>query len=149
MHVFAPEVGILGTVPLVAATIPLAVGAGLASKLRGDQRVSVSFFGDGAAEEGHFHESLNLRPLFAHLDRQIAASNGPEKAAYATRLSQVAREIINRQLVLLEQVGSKLGRTVDVDKFRASPGGSRVRAREAASEYHRKRIHALGDRVQP
>lgn len=64
MHLVAPEVGILGTVPLVAATIPLAVGAGLASKLRGDHRVSVSFFGDGAVEEGHFHESVNLAALY-------------------------------------------------------------------------------------
>src|SRR3972149_2561260 len=45
MHLVAPEVGILGTVPLVAATIPLAAGAGLASRLRGDKRVSVAFFG--------------------------------------------------------------------------------------------------------
>jgi TPP-dependent pyruvate/acetoin dehydrogenase alpha subunit len=60
MHLVAREVGLLGTVPLVASTIPLAVGAALASKLRGEQRVSVPFFGDGATEEGHFHESLNL-----------------------------------------------------------------------------------------
>ena len=60
MHLLAQDVGILGTVPLVAATIPLAVGAGLASKLRGETHVAVSFFGDGATEEGHFHESLNL-----------------------------------------------------------------------------------------
>ncbi|MDA1018075.1 MAG: thiamine pyrophosphate-dependent dehydrogenase E1 component subunit alpha [Planctomycetota bacterium] len=60
MHVCAPEVGVMGTVPIVAATIPIAVGAALAEKLRGRSRVSVSFFGDGATEEGHFHESLNL-----------------------------------------------------------------------------------------
>jgi TPP-dependent pyruvate/acetoin dehydrogenase alpha subunit len=64
MHLFAKEVGILGTVPLVAGTIPLAVGAALASKLRADGRVSVSFFGDGAVEEGHFHESLNLAAVY-------------------------------------------------------------------------------------
>ncbi len=64
MHLVAPEVGILGTVPLVAATIPLAAGAGLASRLRGDKRVSVAYFGDGATEEGHFHESLNLAALY-------------------------------------------------------------------------------------
>jgi pyruvate dehydrogenase E1 component alpha subunit len=64
MHLVAPEVGILGTVPLVAATIPLAVGAGLAAKLRGERQVSVSFFGDGATEEGHFHESVNLAALY-------------------------------------------------------------------------------------
>ena len=63
MHLIAREVGLLGTVPLVAATIPLAVGAALAAKLRRDPRVSVAFFGDGATEEGHFHESLNLAAL--------------------------------------------------------------------------------------
>jgi pyruvate dehydrogenase E1 component alpha subunit len=64
MHLVAPEVGLLGTVPLVAATIPLAVGAALASKLRGERTVSASFFGDGATEEGHFHESLNLAAVY-------------------------------------------------------------------------------------
>jgi len=64
MHLVAPEVGLLGTVPLVAATIPIAAGAALATKLRGECRVSVSFFGDGATEEGHFHESLNLAAVY-------------------------------------------------------------------------------------
>ena len=60
MHVCAPEVGVMGTVPIVAATIPISVGAALAFKLRTEDRVAVAFFGDGATEEGHFHESLNL-----------------------------------------------------------------------------------------
>ncbi|MEQ8211454.1 MAG: thiamine pyrophosphate-dependent dehydrogenase E1 component subunit alpha [Lacipirellulaceae bacterium] len=60
MHVIDTSVGVMGTVPIVAATIPIAVGAALAAKLRGEDRVAVSFFGDGATEEGHFHESLNL-----------------------------------------------------------------------------------------
>jgi acetoin:2,6-dichlorophenolindophenol oxidoreductase subunit alpha len=64
MHIIAPEVGLMGTVPLVAATIPLAAGAGLAAKLRGSRQVSVAFFGDGATEEGHFHESVNLAAVY-------------------------------------------------------------------------------------
>jgi len=60
MHLVAPDVGILGTVPIVAATVPLAVGAALAAKLRGEAAVSVAFFGDGTVEEGHVHESMNL-----------------------------------------------------------------------------------------
>lgn len=64
MHLFAPQQGIFGTVPIVAGTIPLAVGAGLAAKLRGDSAVAVAFFGDGATEEGHFHEALNLAALY-------------------------------------------------------------------------------------
>lgn len=63
MHLFAPEVGILGTVPLVAATIPIAVGAAFASSLRGEDRVSVSFFGDGAVEEGSSYEAMNFAAL--------------------------------------------------------------------------------------
>lgn len=63
MHLLAPEVGIMGTVPMVAATIPLAVGAALASVMQGTERVSVSFFGDGATEEGSFHEALNFASL--------------------------------------------------------------------------------------
>jgi pyruvate dehydrogenase E1 component alpha subunit len=64
MHLIAPEIGLYGTVPLVGATIPLAVGAALASTLRGDGHVAVAFFGDGATEEGHFHESMNFAALY-------------------------------------------------------------------------------------
>ncbi|MEO8097077.1 MAG: thiamine pyrophosphate-dependent dehydrogenase E1 component subunit alpha [Acidobacteriota bacterium] len=64
MHLLAEDVGILGTVPIVAGTVPLAAGAALASKLRGDGRVAVAFFGDGTLEEGHVHETLNLAALY-------------------------------------------------------------------------------------
>jgi pyruvate dehydrogenase E1 component alpha subunit len=64
MHLLAPEVGILGTVPIVAATVPLAAGAAFAYALRAEPRVAVSFFGDGAIEEGHVHEAMNLAALY-------------------------------------------------------------------------------------
>lgn len=64
MHLVDTAQGIFGTVPLVAATIPLAVGAALSAKLRGTGQVAVAFFGDGATDEGHFHESLNLAALY-------------------------------------------------------------------------------------
>jgi len=60
MHLYAPSVGFQGCVPLVGATIPIAVGAGLACRLDGGDAIAVCYFGDGAAEEGVFHESLNL-----------------------------------------------------------------------------------------
>ncbi|MDH5769322.1 MAG: thiamine pyrophosphate-dependent dehydrogenase E1 component subunit alpha, partial [Nitrospirota bacterium] len=63
MHICDPEKGILGTVPIVAGTIPLAVGSALASKIRKERRVSVSFFGDGATGEGVLYESLNFAAL--------------------------------------------------------------------------------------
>ena len=64
MHIFDDQVGILGTVPLVGATIPLAVGAALSYKLRVIPLVAVAFFGDGATEEGSFHESMNLAAAY-------------------------------------------------------------------------------------
>jgi len=64
MHLAAPEVGVPGTVPIVAGTVPLAAGAAFAYKLRGEDTVAVAFFGDGALEEGHVHESMNLVALY-------------------------------------------------------------------------------------
>lgn len=64
MHLLAKEVGILGTIPIVAGTVPLAAGAALAAKMRGTGEVAVAFFGDGAMEEGHVHETLNLAALY-------------------------------------------------------------------------------------
>jgi acetoin:2,6-dichlorophenolindophenol oxidoreductase subunit alpha len=60
MHLYGREVGFYGSVPLVGATIPLAVGAGLAAQMDRRGAVGVAYFGDGATEEGVFHESMNL-----------------------------------------------------------------------------------------
>jgi pyruvate dehydrogenase E1 component alpha subunit len=60
MHLNGKSVGFYGCVPLVAATVPIAVGAALAAKMDGSKAIAVSYFGDGAAEEGVFHECLNL-----------------------------------------------------------------------------------------
>jgi TPP-dependent pyruvate/acetoin dehydrogenase alpha subunit len=60
MHLWDQPRGFYGSVPIVAGTIPLAVGAGLAAKLSGTDNIGVSYFGDGAIEEGAAHESFNL-----------------------------------------------------------------------------------------
>jgi pyruvate dehydrogenase E1 component alpha subunit len=63
MHLVAEDVGFMGTVPMVAATIPIAVGTALSAYLRDQDYVTVAFFGDGATEEGVFHEALNFAAL--------------------------------------------------------------------------------------
>lgn len=63
MHLIDPDQGMLGSAPIVSGTISLAVGAALASAIRKDDRVTVSFFGDGAAGEGVLYESLNFAAL--------------------------------------------------------------------------------------
>lgn len=60
MHLVAPEVGIMGTSAIVGGDIPIGTGAALASKMRKNGRVTAVFFGDGAADEGTFHESLEF-----------------------------------------------------------------------------------------
>lgn len=63
MHLCAPDVGMMGAAPIVGGTISLAVGSALASKIKKDKRVTVSFFGDGATGEGVLYESLNFASL--------------------------------------------------------------------------------------
>lgn len=63
MHLIDPDVGMLGSAPIVAGTISLAVGAALAASIRKDGRVAVSFFGDGATGEGVLYESINFAAL--------------------------------------------------------------------------------------
>lgn len=64
MHLFKPEVGIMGTIGIVGGGIPLTTGLGLAMTMQKTDRVAISFFGDGASNNGAFHESLNLAALW-------------------------------------------------------------------------------------
>jgi pyruvate dehydrogenase E1 component alpha subunit len=63
MHMLDTAAGCLGTSAIVGGSIPLGAGAAFASLLRKDGRIAVSFFGDGASEEGLFHETLNFSAL--------------------------------------------------------------------------------------
>ena len=63
MHIADMEIGILGANGIAGGGLPIAVGSGLSAKLRGTDQVTVSFFGDGASNNGTFHESLNLASL--------------------------------------------------------------------------------------
>jgi TPP-dependent pyruvate/acetoin dehydrogenase alpha subunit len=63
MHLAAPDQGVMGASAVVGSTISHAVGAALASKIRGEDRAFVTVFGDGATEQGTYHESLNFASL--------------------------------------------------------------------------------------
>ncbi len=64
MHLFAPEVGLMGTSGVVGPSILQAAGAGYSSMLLKSGRVGVAFFGDGAVNNGAFHEGLNLASIW-------------------------------------------------------------------------------------
>lgn len=86
MHPAAPEYGILGASAIVGGGIPLAVGSALASRMKQDGKVSVVFFGDGASDEGVFHESLNFAAL-----KRLPVLFVCENNYYATSSHQSAR----------------------------------------------------------
>jgi pyruvate dehydrogenase E1 component alpha subunit len=64
MHLFDAATRFYGGNAIVAGGIPLAVGIAMADKLQGRDRVTVCFFGEGAVDEGAFHESINLAALW-------------------------------------------------------------------------------------
>lgn len=65
MHIADLDIGILGANGIVGAGIPIAVGAALSAKMRKSGQVAVSFFGDGATNQGTFHEGLNMASIWA------------------------------------------------------------------------------------
>jgi hypothetical protein len=106
------------------------------SALRKDMFVSIieSFLRPGAATldervlnlellSYNFHESLNLKPLFVYLERQINSSKDPNKKDYQDRLYKVATEISRKQMLVLEGAGQKADRVIDFENFKQNPGG--------------------------
>jgi pyruvate dehydrogenase E1 component alpha subunit len=82
MHLIDLQVGFLGCVPIVGSTIPIGVGAAFGARLRGEESPTAVFFGDGAAETGVFHESLNFAcvhalPVFFVCENNLYSVNTP------------------------------------------------------------------------
>jgi len=81
MHLFAPEVGLMGTSGIVGPCMLQAVGAGYSFRLLETDRVAVAFFGDGAVNNGAFHEALNLASIWTLPVLFVCENNG-----YATEI---------------------------------------------------------------
>ncbi len=64
MHITHPASGVMVTTGIVGSSMPIANGLALASQVRGDKRVAVAYFGDGASNIGAFHESLNMASVW-------------------------------------------------------------------------------------
>lgn len=121
MHLFDGDIGFQGSVPIVAATISIAVGASLASKMDGGSGIAVCFFGDGAAEEGVLHESLNLAAsqnlpvlfvcennLFSsHLDIDIRQP-GNRVARYADAHAVLAESVDGNDVIAVRAATERL-----------------------------------------
>ena len=95
MHIADPDLGIFGANGIVAAGLPIAVGAATAAQLRADGRVAVAFFGDGAPAQGAFHEALNLAavwqlPVVFFCENNGYAEFSPVASQHAATLEQRA-----------------------------------------------------------
>ncbi len=93
MHLFKPEVGMMGTSGIVGPCILQATGAGYSFKLLNADQVGVAFFGDGAVNNGAFHEGLNMAaiwelPVLFVCENNMYATEVP--FAYATKNQDVA-----------------------------------------------------------
>jgi 2-oxoisovalerate dehydrogenase E1 component len=95
MHIADPNVGIFGANGIVAAGLPIAVGAATAAQLRADGSVTVAFFGDGAVAQGAFHEAVNLAavwrlPVIFFCENNGYAEFSPASTQHAASLEQRA-----------------------------------------------------------
>lgn len=97
MHVTHPESGCMVTTGIVGAGMPIACGLALAAQERGEQRVTVTNFGDGASNIGAFHESLNLAAvwklpvIFVCQNNQYAEHTAYAKGTSATQIADRAK----------------------------------------------------------
>jgi len=113
MHLADNSVGIIGESAIVGGGIPLATGCGLSAKVRGVDQVTLCFFGDGAVNQGTFHESLNMASLWKLPVIYLCENNG-----YAITTS-VARSHGQTDIAKRAESYGMPGATVDGQDVRA------------------------------
>lgn len=89
MHIAAPDKGLVGANGIVGGGIPIANGVGLSCQLRGTDQVCVCFFGDGASNQGTFHEALNMAAIW-----KLPVIFVCENNFYAVSMSQARHQAI-------------------------------------------------------
>jgi TPP-dependent pyruvate/acetoin dehydrogenase alpha subunit len=133
MHLVDVAVGVMGGSAVVGTTIPQAVGFAFALKLQRSNRVVVSVFGDGAVEEGAFHESMNFAALkklpiifvcennfYAIHSRQEARQSPPDICTLARAYGMTAERLENNDVLTIHESIAKA-----VGDLRASAAGPR------------------------
>lgn len=120
MHLTHPETGCMVTTGIVGSSMPIATGLGWAAKLKGKGMVSVGYFGDGAANIGAFHESLNLAALWKLPVLFVCQNN-----LYAEHTSFANSSLIDKISVRADSYGMP-GITVDGNDPDAMYGAARI-----------------------
>jgi len=147
MHLFSPEIGMMGTSGIVGPCILQACGGGYSSKLMQTGRVAAAFFGDGAVNNGAFHEGLNMAsiwklPVLFICENNQFATEVP--FAYSSGIPDVGRRAANYGLPGFEVDGNDVLAVTEVAReavARARSGGG---ATLIECKTYRTRAHAEG-----
>ena len=156
MHIADMELNIMGANGIVGAAMPLATGAGLAARLQGTDRVAVAFFGDGASNQGVFHESLNLAAvwklpvIFVCENNQYALSTSYRNT---TAVSQVANRAASYEIPGITVDGNDgvevyLVLREAVDRARAGEGPTLIEAMTYRHGQHSLRVNLRDPRPE-
>ncbi|MDX1924987.1 MAG: dehydrogenase E1 component subunit alpha/beta [Pirellulaceae bacterium] len=147
MHLFSPEIGMMGTSGIVGPCILQACGGGYSSKLKRSGQVAVAFFGDGAVNNGAFHEGLNMAsiwklPVLFICENNQFATEVP--FAYSSGIADVGRRAANYGLPGFEVDGNDVLAVTET----AREAVARARAGQGATliecKTYRTRAHAEG-----
>ena len=95
MHMAALDLGIIGANGIVAAGLPIGLGVAFASQYQGNDRVTVCFFGDGATNEGAFHEAMNMAAILKAPMVFVCENNGYGEWSSAASTTSVT-DIVDR-----------------------------------------------------
>ena len=148
MHLFSREHRFLGGHAIVGGGLPVALGVALADKLRGTGAITCVFFGDGAAAEGEFHESLNLAALWRLPVLFVCENN---RFAMGTAIEREHAEPEIHKLAASHRVGAELVDGMDVVAVAEAAAQAIERVRETSApwfiecETYRFRAHSMFD----
>jgi len=158
MHLADSSVGILSESAIVGGGIPLAAGAALSAKARGTDQVALTFFGDGAANQGTFHETLNMAAIwklpvifFCENNRyavttSVASSHGQPDIAKHAEGYGIPGVIVDGQDVTAVYEATQAA----VQRARAGEGPTLIEAKTYRFHEHQVGLEALlGDLEEP
>lgn len=156
MHLSDFSVGSLGESGIVAAGLPIAVGAALSATMRGTDQVCLCFFGDGAANAGPFHEALNLAAVW-HVPVVFVCENNSYAATFPIREAMAVEHVSDRAAAYAMPGALVDGQDVlvvhaavseAVERARSGGGPSLVEAKTYRYREHAE-LGALGKKLAP
>lgn len=157
MHLADSSVGIVGESSIVGGGIPLATGCGLSAHVRGTDQVSLCFFGDGASNQGTFHESINMAAVWKlpviyfcennlyALTTAVSLSHGQPDIARRAEGYGIPGVIVDGQDATAVYAATRTA----VDRARRGDGPTLIEAKTYRFDEHEAGLHVAGSPYRP